>query len=479
MPDPTYTVEMELTANSFTNVTSDVVRFNIERKLSDLFHPLAPSNATVQFLNDGGKFSPQNSSSPYYPNLISQKKLRIKATHGTSLYPLFLGWIDEYQINPDPADRTTVVEARDSITRFDASTVTTSFFANTNPASFFTVVMSQSLVNSFAADSIFDTIAFAWTRDISARSVVQDILDFGYYKLFQDGAGTVQLKNRYYTLGELSSVASLTEFFGFNYLQNENQIINLAKLSGQPRKISTTTNTVAWLQEIISIQASSATGFWLTYVDPVEVTVPTPATSLVTPLSSADYRANTSSDGSGTDRTSTTSPSVTFFGETAVCSLFNGSADTIYLTKFQLRGNSAQLQPSLSYETKDTSSQNVYGKHAFFQTNNYWSERNFIKDYADELILERKEEIPQLSITLKNDFTPIFVAELGSALSVQEPLTGVDSKWSIVSLTHDVTLQSGLEHTLRVDLDYLIDRPWLILDHLTKGKLDSGRVLAF
>src|SRR5713101_2556005 len=82
---PTYTIGLALVAGtpapgSFTDVTSDVLRFDVGRKLATLFAPLAVGDATVELANDDGRYSPLNASGPYYPNLRSQRQLLITAS---------------------------------------------------------------------------------------------------------------------------------------------------------------------------------------------------------------------------------------------------------------------------------------------------------------------------------------------------------------------------------------------------------------
>jgi hypothetical protein len=68
-----------------------------------------------------------------------------------------------------------------------------------------------------------------------------------------------------------------------------------------------------------------------------------PAVNMVPPVPS-DYFAGTTPSSAGADlatsrnATATTSVAVQFFGETSVSTVFNGSGDTVYLNKYQLRG---------------------------------------------------------------------------------------------------------------------------------------------
>src|SRR5258708_662547 len=132
---PAYRVGIALVAgvpapSSFTDVTSDVLRFDVSRKVAALFSPLTVGDATVELANDDGRYSPLNAAGPYYPNLRSQRQLTIAASFlGNALslaaiagqqaraqvdgnaraeYLLLPGTANNYATTPDaPANRVT------------------------------------------------------------------------------------------------------------------------------------------------------------------------------------------------------------------------------------------------------------------------------------------------------------------------------------------------------------------------------------
>ncbi len=394
-------------------------------------------------------------------------------------YAIFKGWIKEFHTSPMTGKRTAIVTAQDVVNRLDNTFITTSLFQNTNPASLFTAVMSLCGVSSFSADALpGDLIQFAYFRDANARTAVQDILNFGYYKLAQDGAGTLTLRNRYFGILGLS-VQTLSQFADFTLIQNEDQLLNSVKIQASPRRTSATVNTVTWLQQKLAIPASSSIGFWLTYVDPVAVTVPTPASSLTVPVASADFLCNAQSDGAGTDLTNQQSVTCTFYGEAAVCSMFNGTGNVAIVNKFQIRGFSAQQQPTISSVQDDGSSQAVYGKHQLAFADDLLWDKVFMDSYAQGLVLDRKEERPVLTFNRRNDWRTCLPLDVGQLVSVVESLSGVNSQWTITGVRHSVALAQGLEHVFGFDAEYYNDKRFFILDDPVRGTLDAGNVLTF
>jgi hypothetical protein len=68
------------------------------RKERNLFQDKYQSGtATVRILDENGDWNPQNTLSPYYPNLIPLRSIVISANYLGTEYPIFKGYITEYQ----------------------------------------------------------------------------------------------------------------------------------------------------------------------------------------------------------------------------------------------------------------------------------------------------------------------------------------------------------------------------------------------
>lgn len=477
MPDPTFALEVEWSVGSFTDVTSWVNRFNIQRSRANLFDPLEPNRALVEFDNADARFSPLNAASPYAPDLLPRKALRINATYTGSVFNLFRGSLTEISVRPGHG-ATALMAAEGVSAALGHATVTTSLLANTNPASLFTEIMSASGVSSFYADSFAEVIPYAWFRDKNVGNALKELLEAGNYSLYEDGAGTVRMKNRYVGIGG-TSVASYAEFLDVRFQNREADVINQAKLQGNPMRLSSSVNTVAWLQEIVTVPASSHIGFWLAYVDPGEPRTYTPASSVTLPVASLDWFMNTASGGTGTDRTSTGSITGKAFGAAIVCSLFNGSGDKVFVTTFRVRGYGVTRQPPLLIETKNDSSQNVYGVKNMDLRSDFFSEREFLRDYASHIVSGRKNPTALVSFSLKNQYPDVLQRDINDLISLVESTSGINSQWLVKGISHEVSLVSGLEHSVTFNVEGSAVRPWLILDHATDGKLDGTRELAF
>lgn len=287
--------------------------------------------------------------------------------------------------------------------------------------------------------------------------------------------GILHVKNRYWGL-EGQSVATYDTFYEFNYELGEEEIANYIKVSGRPRKKASTTAVVANLEGATSIDPGSTLTFWLNYYDPDTKEQDTPADEMVTPVAGTDYTANTAPDGTGTDKTSQISVSVTFFSASAKCDVTNNDTGTVYLTKFQLRGKSIQKQSLISYVTEDTTSQATYGQRDFAVESDYIGSIHYAKDYGDFLLAQKKDPHPKVNVSLKNVFPDVLARELGDIITITENNTGVSGKWIVRNIEHDINMSEALEHIISMNLEQWYDLQYLILDDAQRGKLGIGKL---
>lgn len=480
MPDPTYTVAVEFVSGSFTNITSDCLRLSWNKELATYERGLSMGRLNLIIDNYSGNYSPPNSVSAYYPNLLPNKPIRIQATYDSSIHNLWNGYIDSYTIDPQYASRVTNIQASDRMKNLNRQNINFLFRTNYNVGSAFTDILSMAGVNSAnrVIDAFTDTLAYMWFEDRQPAGAIDEIVKFGNYKAFIDGQGRVNIRNRYFN-AEGTVVASITEFYGLNYTLDEEDIGNIIQVGGDPRKISTSVNTIAWLDQIISIPASGWTSFWLTYVDPVTLETPTPATSITLPVATTDYLTNTQSDGAGANLTASTSVYVAAFATTAVCSIFNGdAANTSYVTLFKMRGYSLQRKPNVKAEIQVASSQSMYGERIYTLDSPLISELSYAQDYAAYLRDTHKDPTDKVSVSVKNQWDYQLRAEVGDMIWIYEPIINLHSAFVVMGVQHEISWENGLEHVVTYDTEIWKNPDVLILDSATLGKLDDGRKLS-
>lgn len=480
MPDPVYSLAIEFVTGSFTNVTSDCLHLSFTRNLATNDSGLSIGTCDFILQNEERKYSPTNSASPYSPNVVPNKRIQVQATYSGSTYPLFTGYIDNFGINPVIGNRTVHIQTSDRVKQIDNSEVDLPFQINYNVGSLFTDILSCSGVASAdrAVDSIPDKVTFAWFNDRKGSGALNELLTYGNYKLYVGGDGKVNIFNRSHNW-ESIAVASLNEFLDLSYSLNIEDISNVIRVEGTPRKLSTNISTVAFLGTVETIPASGYSSFWLTYADPINNERPTPANSVIFPVANVDYTITTQPEG-GTDLTTTTSVNGILFGTTAVFSLFNGSGVIAYVNQFQLRGYPLQRQPTVAYQKAVSSSQALYGKLLYTINSDLIDDLQFAKDYVNMLMTKKKDLTGKTSFSLKNQWPSQLFLELGTLVSIVESQTTISSVFLVTGITHNIETSRGLEHTTDYQLELWREGyPLLLLDSSSYGKLDDGRQLAF
>ena len=99
MPYPVPVVEIAFTdgpyvvSPTWTDVTSYVRGMDISRGVPDDWTLQADGSATVTLSNRDRRFDPFNTTGPYYGNLLPRRQIRIRATHASTTYDVFRGFI--------------------------------------------------------------------------------------------------------------------------------------------------------------------------------------------------------------------------------------------------------------------------------------------------------------------------------------------------------------------------------------------------
>jgi hypothetical protein len=81
---------------NIVDVSASVLNIETRKERNLLQDKYTSGQATVRIVDPNGDWNPQNTSSPYYPNLVPLRQLTIQASYGGTTYPIFAGFITEY-----------------------------------------------------------------------------------------------------------------------------------------------------------------------------------------------------------------------------------------------------------------------------------------------------------------------------------------------------------------------------------------------
>jgi hypothetical protein len=201
-----------------------------------------------------------------------------------------------------------------------------------------------------AMDLVLDNLAWPtlWGRDLEVTSdfipyywanqygstALADLVKSALGYFCTRGDGTAKFISRNTVAGATVTLTDLTTLKDVSIARRQDNYYNVVKVRYYPRREEAT----ASLWELLEAPGLMDGETWVSFADYTFNNQAVPALSIVTPVATTDYTANTAQDGSGTDKTADVSVTVTHFGETAKIEVTNNSGGTVYITFLRVRG---------------------------------------------------------------------------------------------------------------------------------------------
>lgn len=114
-------------AAAAVNVTNKVTRISTRKGRDRAYDNYSAGTATITLIDDNGDWNPDNTNSPYYPNLLPMRQLRVTTNKNNTTYFLFLGYITSIDWEWDKAADVAFVTitAEDAFRLFNLMKITT------------------------------------------------------------------------------------------------------------------------------------------------------------------------------------------------------------------------------------------------------------------------------------------------------------------------------------------------------------------
>lgn len=115
------------------NVSGDVaaresVAFSHGRDEARALTAISAGETAFDLYNREGKYSPDNTNSPLYGNLVPGRKVLVQARHLGNTYTMFRGFIDQFEIKPSPHDPTVNLSILDLLHKFSVADMNTDMY---------------------------------------------------------------------------------------------------------------------------------------------------------------------------------------------------------------------------------------------------------------------------------------------------------------------------------------------------------------
>ena len=186
-------------STEWTDVSTYVRGFTVKRGRTHELAEIEAGTATVTFNNRSRAFEPEFASSPFYPNVLPLRPIRISATWGTTTYRLYQGFIEEWPQDWTIRDANTTVTCSDGFERLNNNEISASIAVAALSGSHVDSLLTQAnwtLGRDLKTGEV--TIQPVTTDRTAALSTIQDVAktELGYF--FISGAGVATYHDQNY-----------------------------------------------------------------------------------------------------------------------------------------------------------------------------------------------------------------------------------------------------------------------------------------
>jgi hypothetical protein len=196
---PTLIVELDLgdplsTPTWTADITAYVRSWSTQRGTQRELQRVEAGTASLVLDNRSGRFTPMNTSSPYYPYLLPMRRIRIRATWNSITYPIFQGHVEAWPATfPGGVDQVVTLSLVDGFKVLSLATISSSLSSQLSGARIGAVL---DLVNWSAADRTIatgiSTVPAVTPSNQSALDHLQSIehAEGGRFFISRDGKAT-------------------------------------------------------------------------------------------------------------------------------------------------------------------------------------------------------------------------------------------------------------------------------------------------
>jgi hypothetical protein len=411
-------------ANLLASVNVQRGRTRLLQPIGQGFESIPTGKAVIALRNEDGRFDGWNTSSPLYPNVGYDKNVRIRVrdlNQTNAIYPLFSGTITDVVPVGYGEDAKVMIHISDGL----------ELLRNTVAR----VAIQQDITPDEAIGMILDSVSWpaAWDRslDVStetipywwasggkqAMSQIEDLATsfLGYF--FADAQGRARFIKRSSVSGAVASYEQTYLSKDIGNPQPYDLLRNITRVKVHPRTASATTTIYTLIgTPYVLPGAANSQKFFASYTYNNESV---PAQNVVISL----FQANTQSDFSGTDQTSSCVATLTDFGDSGLVEVVNNSAGLVYI-RVELDGN-AIYEPNVSDVTYPSDISTVQKPRELVLDLPWQQDINVAVDISNVLGSFYSGLHPMPNVKLENQPALQFLPELFDIVTADVPYIGL------------------------------------------------------
>lgn len=171
--DGSFTGLDDVTANALSEGVSVAYGRDQQRQLS----PAAVGRAAWRLCNVGREYSPENVSSPLFGDLDAARPTLFQASYGGTAYSLHHGYIDDFEVHPDRADRSVDFTSLDGMALLQGVKLSTPLYAAQRTGALIGIVLdSIGWTGPRSLDLGATFVPWWWSEGGEAFTEVQDLV---------------------------------------------------------------------------------------------------------------------------------------------------------------------------------------------------------------------------------------------------------------------------------------------------------------
>ena len=471
MADATWTFAIDLNGDGdFSDANEDISAYVIAADwqigFARAFDTISRDNTmTLVLKNSDNRFSPEHASA--LSGFTRGKVIRIQMIYAATTKTMFLGWIGEIAVLAGTkGKRTTTVTVEGYWSRAQkaeafvplqeskpADQVITAILANSyiyppgftgrwllGIAGFGELGVNTILgattdyLNAETGKTTFNYIADKWGAGVSVYQALADTVGREYGRLFLNRNGVITFWNRHHLILATTVAATFSNsMMGLDYRYGAN-IVNIATVTANPREISVSPETLGTIDGSVKIEASGTKTITFRYSSQTAGNK-IAGRNAIPPAQTTDFTANSASDGSGTDYTSSVTAAITT--ETAtqcIVTFTNAAAVVVYLQAgAKIRGTKITDYGAVSQTYQDAASISSYGRQAitYPATMDNVADAQGVAEYIVSSRKDARSDIAKVTLLPRANATLMAAARdrtIGDRITLTETQTGVASK---------------------------------------------------
>ena len=433
-------------------------------------------NATIN--NTSGDYSTFNTSSPLAGNLVPGRTVKLTGNDGSTTRTLWTGFIDS--INPIPnvnGANLAMIKAIGPLGYLNKFEVSTALKANQYTGALIGTILDAAGWDADNRDIDTGIIKLPrfWVERVKTLEALRLVEETESALLEESASGNIVYRDRHARSKDTKSTnsqATYSDASGAALSYSHIEQIDPLKFIYNELRARLSPLSGSWILGTSALDLDAQMGV------AAEVLWTHPETSSSSPTISAgatktftaqfpnsgssstssavdfwnnltattDYLANDSSDGSGTNRTSSISVSLTKRAQSMDIALTNGHSGAVYITKLQAQGHKITTKDSIEITSINSASQTAFGKRTYPHPGRFIPDTEEAQNWADFHVATWSNPVPLLGITMIGNrstatLTDIMSREISDLVTVtatNDSGLGISEGFFVENMRHSI-----------------------------------------